>query len=449
MTTYDPEKRPEQIGPMLIRTEGVSNSTRPHYSQRRTKRRSQNAVFPIVILAGALFSTFLSPQISLFGGGLRLALPLFLLLGFIVILSRHRVAMQTLRNQGTVTIMGLAFVAMGFLRYFSDPEPTLLHNHVISALVCIGLWIAVIMLRQVFPESVEKIRWIVLITLGVSLGMGISLLIQEPGIARRTMGNPLSEFYGAMLYPKGVANYSWYTPVAFAFPVVANWLYNSPRRLPVKIIGWCLLLAACVAVLFSTFTMAAVMLILASFLWLFLVTLKGKGKVSRLAALIIIVVSLVFLPSLYYLALDLGATGFITAKATRLIEGAFSEGVIDADVSGRTWMFFETMNTFLQHPILGAWGIEPSFFVGGHSSWADTLALQGVLGMLLWVGFLSPSWRRQRPFSVSDGVAGGTLSWILLGLGGILNPTFSSHVGLILLWLFDDGGGWQAGAANK
>jgi hypothetical protein len=95
------------------------------------------------------------------------------------------------------------------------------------------------------------------------------------------------------------------------------------------------------------------------------------------------------------------------------------------------------MDTFLKHPLFGAWGLEPNFYIGGHSSWADTLGSQGLFGLLLWIAFISPALRRgKKPFSIDEGTAGGTLSWILLAVGGVLNPTFHSSIGLILLWLF-------------
>jgi len=107
-------------------------------------------------------------------------------------------------------------------------------------------------------------------------------------------------------------------------------------------------------------------------------------------------------------------------------------------------MFVDTMDTFLKHPLFGAWGLTPNFYIGGHSSWADTLASQGLFGLLLWIGFISPALRRgKKPFSIDEGTGGGTLSWILLAGGGILNPTFQSVIGLILLWLFDDGALWR------
>ena len=60
------------------------------------------------------------------------------------------------------------------------------------------------------------------------------------------------------------------------------------------------------------------------------------------------------------------------------------------------------------------------------------------VGIILWIYFLSPSLKRgKNAFSVSDGIAGGTVSWILVCLGGILNPTLNMGVIFLLIWLFD------------
>ncbi|MEM4360242.1 MAG: glycosyltransferase [Candidatus Bilamarchaeaceae archaeon] len=102
--------------------------------------------------------------------------------------------------------------------------------------------------------------------------------------------------------------------------------------------------------------------------------------------------------------------------------------------------------------VFGGWGLDPNFYIGGHSSWANTLGAQGLLGLILWLGFLVPSLRRgNQALSVDQGASGGTLSWVLFALGGILNPTFHSIIGLILIWLFDDCKVWQlpGGAAGK
>ncbi len=406
--------------------------------------RAKAPTWLLIMLMGVLFATFISPQVSLWGRGLRAALPLFILCWGFALLWRGKVLLWQLERHALPIIAGLVFAGTSFVRYLFEPSSTVLQNQGFSAIVCVALWITMIVLRTSFPETLEPIRWIGLLTLGVSLGMGIPLLLQQPGIGRLTMGNPMADAYAAELYPKGVTNYSWYTPVSIAFPALANWLMNSSARPLMKMLGWGLLLAAVLAIILSTFTMAMVLVVAGAAAWLVLAALTARKRAARALAAIVLIVSALAFPALYWLGSTFEATEFQVQKATRLFTRITEVGLLDADETGRTVMFVNTMHTFFEYPLFGAWGLagEP-YYVGGHSSWADTLAWQGLFGMALWLVFLSPSWkRRKHPWSVAGGVAGGTLSWIFLGVGGILNPILHSSLALLLIWLYDEPGIW-------
>lgn len=404
----------------------------------------------VAILTGALFATFLSPQLGFLGRGLRSSLPLFFLLIWVVVVLTPRSAWQKLGRYVFPTLLGFAFAIFGLLKNTLEPYQSALQNHVFTIVVCMMVWIGVVILRILFPESLEYVRWIALIVLGASLGMGIPLLIQQPGIARLTAGNPIPEYNDLTLYLSGVANYSWYTPVALAWPSIANWLYHKSHGQVTNIVGWGLLVVASIAVILSTLSMALFLLGLGIVLWFILAAVTSGTRTDRWIAAGVLLALLVALPSLYYLGLNYDATTFSISKLTRLTEGTLTYGIGIGDETGRVDLFTKTMETFFDAPIFGAWGFETRYyFIGGHSSWADTLALYGIVGLILWLGFLSPSWRkRQQPLSISAGVAGGTLSWFLFIIGGILNPTFNSIVGLLLIWLFDEGGIWQTQQAK-
>lgn len=427
----------------------VEPAQRLVYRSHPRARYTQVAVWLVVILASAFFASFISPQIGLFGRGLRLSLPLAALLCGVIFLTRPN-AFRVWGRYSSSILFGLIYVVTGAMRYLFDPLVNVFQNLVVTAAVCVMVWMMVLLVRKGFPEAVEPIRWLTLITLGVSLGMGIPLLIEQPGIARLTMGNPMADFYAAELYPRGVASYSWYTFVAITFPVMANWLYNTSGRLWFRIIGWGCLLAAAATTVFSTFTMATVLLIVGALAWLGLVAFTTKSRISRWVLAIVLLTALAGLPTFITIGSEFEATQFAVSRATRLFEGTLTVGALEADETGRTQMFVDTMETFLRNPLFGAWGLDPDFYIGGHSSWADTLGTQGLFGLLLWMGFVFPSLRRgKKPFSVVAGSAGGTLSWILLLAGGVLNPTFYSAIGLGLLWLFDDGAMWRKPSAGQ
>lgn len=403
-------------------------------------RDDSRPAFAVVLLAAGLFSTFLSPQMAMAGRGLRTAVPLFLLFFGLAVFFRPGIISRPLPHFPAIA-SGLAFIGAGVVRQILDPQPDYLHRLVVSPATCVALWLAILLLREEFPGSVEAVRWACLAILGLSLGMGIPLLIREPGIARMTMGNPEAGLFAARLFPRGVTNYSWYTPAAIAFPVIANWLFARRRGRTGRMIGWGLLLASSAAVLLSTFTMAAILLAVGLLFWLALLLIKERK--GRTAAAIVLAAIVILLPTLLILGRQVGGTAFIINKATDLAQGILREGILAGDSTGRTRMFAETMRTFGRNPVFGSWGLESGAFVGGHSSWADTLALQGLPVMALWLAFLSPSWRRRRPvLSAAQGTAGGTMSWVLLAAGGVLNNTLTSEIGLILIWLFDEGG-WE------
>lgn len=398
-----------------------------------------NKRFLVIILAGALFATFSSPQIAFFGRGLRLSLPLFVLL--FATTDKTKILTRHLKSQTGPLLCGVAFIGISLLRYFFDPNPDLLHNYVVSGSTCIVLWICILIIKYIFSDTLEHVRWISLIVLGISLGLGIPLLIREPGIAKLTMeaDTNIASAAISLVFPQGVANYSWYTAAAFAWPVMASWLYKCRQTRIRKLLGWGALFAVSIAILLSTFTAAILLLLLGIVGWLFFVFINNKNPRLRVVVIIIVVIFGVSFSSLYLFGSKYKPTSSAVEKATQFLSGLWqTHSLLKADPTIRTALFIETMKTFVKNPIFGAWGLSTDNFAGGHSSWADTLALQGLFGILLWFGFLSPSLRRgKHQFSVSEGNAGGTLSWILLLAGGILNPTFFGELGLLLLWLFD------------
>lgn len=431
-----------------MQTNHVTKSSR-YVAQRRnvprptTRRAIAKSRWPIVLLAAGLYSTFLSPQISILGRGLRSTLPLLVIftLGCAILAPAAKPKMTSL--VGT-SLLGAVFVGLGLIRNSIDSDVILLENHVMSPAVCVVLWMTVVVLRRWFPEATGGVRWLALATLGISLGLGIPKLLEEPGIARLTMSESTAGSVVRSLHLDGVANYSWYTPVACTWPVIANWLINLKRPIWIKVLGWLLLSAAAAAVVLSTFTMAIVWLVAGIAATFLLVALGARNPVFRIVATLVIVAVLVASPQLYDLSLSLESTEFSALKAARLITGSLEQGFVAGDETGRGQMLVDTLKAFPDNPILGAWGFERYFYIGGHSSWADTLALQGIVGASLWLLFLSYSWKKRRmPFSMQLGVAGGTLSWILLCVGGIFNPTLFSQAALVLIWLFDDGGQWS------
>jgi hypothetical protein len=409
--------------------------------------RSQIAAKWIVIFIGGIFfASIISPQLSVLADDLRFRIPTYLILCvFIILIRRDRILFQ-IRDFILPGIFILIFIATGELRQLFDPNDAFLGNYILSALFILRLWVAVFLIRKVFPESIEGIRWVILIALGISFGAGIPTLFQIPQIARQTM---IAAQFAPPLFMKGVGSYTFYLPVGFAFPAIATWLYNTKQGWLMKLAGWGALITASVAVLFSTFTMAIVMLLLGALTWLFFVIISAKGKLIRfISAAILIVVAIAF-PTIYLIGQNINATSFSTEKVVRIITNSLSSGFIQGDDTGRVLRIVDTLPTIINHPIFGAWGFGGNYYIGQHSSWVDTYAVFGIF-IFLYLGFLFPYLKRgPKPLSVSRGTAGGTISWILWAAGGVLDPTFFIQNGFVLLWLFDDGGIWQKNNNTK
>lgn len=393
----------------------------------------------VLIVAPILLATFLSPQIGYWGHGLKLSLPLIVALNLIGLLcyKPRMIVHLILRSKYSLSVViGLLFVFSGYIRYLVAPNNSWLQNYVLTALICILLYISIISIRTTFPEALNIIRFLILIIMAVSLGIGIPALYGDPGIARFTTSSKANEYL--VLSSKGIGNYGSYTGAALAWPVIAQWLYN--QRNPIKIAGWTALIVISVAIAISTFTMAGALLCLGVLAWIGLIITRQRSKHYQLLATAVVVVTIPFLPSLYESGLNSDVTGFSVSKATRLYEGTQTSGIWVGDETGRAIMFRDTMDSFFASPGFGLWGISrgSDFYIGGHSSLGDTLGLFGVFGILLWGGFLARSWVRNKPFSLTAGYAGGTISWILLLIGGVLNPTYYSSSALTLIWLFDD-----------
>lgn len=402
------------------------------------KELQQGTRILIFLLTVLFFASFISPQVVFLGRGARLTLPVFTLLIFLILIDYppQSVIRSIFENEHNARLKyALIFVGFGLLRQQITPNSILLHTFVINPTFCIMAYIVIALICDLHPSLVHPIRWLILITLGVSLGLSIPTLYDNQGIARLTMGRNADA--NTWRLSSGVTSYTMYTAVAIAWPSIAQWLYNFPRQTIVQVMGWGALLAASVAVIFSTFSMASMLLVLGIFMWVSLNAFSGKNNWLRAVTVIAIAIFVFQIPNLYNQALETAPTEYSVNKITTFYEDSRALGLQSGDHTGRVTMFIETMETFSANFLFGIWGLKESARVGGHSSWADTLAVFGILGLFLWLRFLWPSLKRKEPFSVAGGVAGGTVSWMLFMFGGILNPTFYFPQILALLWLYD------------
>jgi len=407
--------------------------------ENKSDNSDENRSWFVIFLMSLFFLSFLSPQISYWGRGLKLSIPVFCYLTMIVLLNRKQQVIQIISMNKKYFFSGMVFVFSGFVRYMAHSVSSIRHNFVIACFFCIFLWFVINLLIIQSRKTIQTIRWLCFIVITISVGISIPLLIEQPGIARLTMGNPFASKYIARYFPKGIANYSIYTAIAMSWPVIANWLLNyNYKRILNKWVAWAFLCILSTVVILSTFTMALFMMITGIILWLIIVIFKGK-KNSSILSFVIILILLFYYPRIYKVAIAEDPTQFSVSKATRLFNRSLTHGFIEGDETGRVRRIMNTLPTIWNHPFFGAWGLDRRMFIGFHSSWTDFLALFGISGLFLWLYYLSPSLKRGKEWnSISKGIAGGSISWFLVLIGGFLNPTLNRPILFLMIWIFDE-----------
>ena len=120
----------------------------------------------------------------------------------------------------------------------------------------------------------------------------------------------------------------------------------------------------------------------------------------------------------------------VSSKTTRITTGVSGRGLNQGDESGRGGLAEVSFGTFLNHPFFGVgpvWGASEGRFdsVGSHSSWIDSLAEYGLLGLVPLLAFFVATGRRL----VREALASRSMlslsriaSFVVFVLAGLVNP---------------------------
>jgi hypothetical protein len=262
----------------------------------------------------------------------------------------------------------------------------------------------------------------------ISLGLGLSTLINNPSVARETMGVKWASENAALWAPLGVGEYGVYTSFAICIsPLisVAHSFLHAWRWL-----AYVVVCAGAASVLFSTFTGAAVLLVLGIFGTLF-IWVTGHRGTPRKWRIIFALLTLALLAILYSQADLFPQTEFIVSKAERLFQRIPTEGLAQGDETGRGKMFLQDFESFAEEPFLGYIPRVSGQLDHAHSSLASSLVLFGIFGAALWFVTLGNIFRdsMRRTGSLVEKSA-LVIAWCALFLGGILNPIWYSPVAL-------------------
>jgi hypothetical protein len=385
-----------------------------------------------ISLTTAILS-FLSPQVGQLGHGLRTTLPSLVVAWFAIHQISSRAFISAFMRFRVAFVFGFIFLVQASVRFaYADNAMELWHTFFWGPLLALAflLWIGAY--AELGGDAVRQFRRLLLFGWCISLAVGLPSLLENPGVARTTMGNEFASENAAIWAPYGVGEYSVYTTAAICLVPLFSIAYRL--RGGVRWLGLFLLCVVASAVILSTFTMASLLLLLSVFgLLLGWVRMaRGWSRLWRSVFACCVVALLLFL---YSFASSIPQSNAIILKADRLFTGILTTGLARGDETGRGSMFVDEMETFANEPFLGFLPHIAGKTGYGHSSLSNSLVLFGFFGAALWVVALWSVFKsclcHADTLLERDALY---FSWLALFFGGILNPMW--HITATLGGLF-------------
>jgi hypothetical protein len=365
-----------------------------------------------------------SPQVRQLGRGLQTTLPALIVAGFAITRISDRAFSRAFTRFRSAFLFGALFLIQAALRFaYDDDSRRFWDTFVWGPLIALGFLLFIGAYAQLGSDALRKLRSWLLLGWCISLALGLPVLLENVGIAREIMqgrGDFSAAKDAANWAPYGVGTFDTYTILA----ICLSPLFYATRGFVgvMRVLAFILVCLAATAVVFSTFTMAAVLLALGIFgtLLVWVIAVRRWLRVWRTAVLL---ASIVVLSLLYSQASLFPQTDFVVSKANRLYRGFTTTGLAKGDETGRGQMFVEEMKAFVDEPFLGYIPHVTGQRGYGHSSLANSLSLFGLFGAALWVAALGTVLKDSLRYT-GDSTNRRTLllCWSGLVLAGILNP---------------------------
>jgi len=387
----------------------------------------------IASLTVALLS-FVAPQVSSLGHGLKTTLPALSLFFCAIMFISPSAFFRALVRFRITFILGFIFLAQAALRFINElRQPEILWNQFfIAPFIALVFLLCIAVIAELGDESVLRLRCWLLFGWCLSIAVSLPVLIEHPGVARLTMGNRNALAGLAQWAPRGVAEYTVYTTIG----ICLGPLFAVTRRMKFfwRWIALLLISLTAIAVIFSTFTMAATMLMV-SLISMLLIWAKNGNGVMKYLRLLVIIIPLALLPLLYVEAKKIEQTEFIVSKVERLTQSVSKKGLAKGDETSRGAMFTDEMKSFLEEPLMGYIPGVTGQRGHGHSSFSNSLVLFGLFCAPLWIVAIF------RVFKTSLADTRDSfdrlvlmVGWFVLVLSGILNPIWHSTAALATLF---------------
>ena len=408
----------------------------PH--TRPAQRQKGTASKLAAVLAVLFVVAVLVPQTGYYGRGARTTFVLFALWsGAAFVAGGLR---KTIVFQKTYLMLALAFMGTLVVTHLgrSDLPSQTLAAVIDLVLLLMGYVVAAYHAQNSPARWVRMREWMALLT-ALAIMPSLQLLYENPRIVRNLIEvSTTIESYSVdtSIARLGIGNYGLYTllgvvmPCWFAMAVSAGGLR---RLLLIAAVGIASVAVALCSLSAATFWLAAGLILFLAGMpllqegsnrWLHLLITAGSLGVMLVAGKLLIGGSV--------------ATEGSFNKMIRLYEGISGSGLVEGDETERGYMFVRTAQTFLQNPVFGIGYGESRGFVGGHSSCVDPWAYYGLVGYLPFFVFqvlltrrVVRNWVRQ-PSNIL--AFGSMLSWVLVWLAGVLNPTLFFALPALLIF---------------
>ena len=237
--------------------------------------------------------------------------------------------------------------------------------------------------------ELSQINWIAFVFWGGLLFGAINtyVVLEEYPIASRLMATSSGDIYSKM----GAGGYGFAYSLMIAFPFLMEVRRTSKSRI-LKLIYLAIMLFFVATIIKCEYTTCLLLLFVGVALHLMLRTNMVLG-----------IIALSFLPVLFVFEDGVGNLFLYLAdvfKETEVIAVRLRDvatGFLNSDMStmesSRYSLYMESLNGFLQYPVLGS-GLHGTIISGGHSTILDTLAIYGIGGFLAVLYSLTGSFKK-------------------------------------------------------
>lgn len=234
--------------------------------------------FIAVLSLSVAILSYVSPQVGMLGRGLRTTLPALTISFLSISLVSPAAFFRAFARNWKVYVSGFIFLVQAALRFSMEDYDAqfMWSTYFVGPLMALTFLLWISSLSELGDTTLSSLRSWLLFGWCLSLALGLPVLITHPKVARLTMGNAFARQHAAQWAPYGIGEYSVYTSAAICLAPLLSIALLRMKGLK-RLAAVPLVCMAAAAVLVSTFTMAAVLLVLSVFAMVFAWAMTSRG----------------------------------------------------------------------------------------------------------------------------------------------------------------------------